>query len=169
MPYTHIQEHIELIARHEQEFLDKRSRAECISDSISSFVATFRFVIAHICVFALWVMVNTLRIPGVRHFDPRPFSLLATIVGLEAILLVSFILMRQNRQARRSEERDHLMLQLLLISEKEITAILRMERQMADRLGLEKAANSPEVRELSKTTQIERVAQTIKEALPSTE
>jgi len=42
-------------------------------------------------------------------------------VALEAILLASFILMRQVRIWRRSEEREHLMLQILLLSEKELT------------------------------------------------
>jgi hypothetical protein len=34
--------------------------------------------------------------------------------------------MRQSRMSRRAEERDHLMLQLLLLTEKELTAVLGM-------------------------------------------
>ena len=165
MSHTHIQDHVELIARHEQEFLAKRSHAERISDAVATFVGSLKFVLAHVCFFLAWILVNT--VPRFHHFDPAPFSLLGTCVGLEAILLVSFILMRQMRMGRRAEERDHLMLQVLLLSEKEITALLRMERQIADKVGLEKAANTPEVRELSKTMSIERVAQTIKDTLPA--
>ena len=90
-----------------------------------------------------------------------------TIVGLEAILLASFLLMRQTRVSRRAEERDHLMLQLLLLTEKEVTAVLSLERQIAKQLGLEDAANRSEVRELSRDTSIDEMAQTIKEALPT--
>lgn len=165
MSQTHIQDQVELIAKHEQEFLAQRTRTERISDAIAAFVGSLKFVVAHVGVFAAWIFANTFTVPHVPHFDPRPFSLLSTCVGLEAILLVSFVLMRQMRIGRRSEERDHLMLQVLLLSEKEITALLRMERQIAGNFGLEKAANNPEVRELSKTTEIEKVAQTIKENL----
>jgi uncharacterized membrane protein len=77
--------------------------------------------------------------------------------------------MRQARTSRRSDERDHLMLQVLLLSEKEITALLKINRQIANHLGLDRAANNPELRELSQHTSIEDVAQTIKENLPAAE
>jgi hypothetical protein len=42
-----------------------------------------------------------------------------------------------------------------------------MDRQIAKQMGLEKVANSPEVRELSQHTSIDDVAQTIKDSLPA--
>ena len=50
----------------------------------------------------------------------RPLPALALFVALEAILLASFILMRQGLLAKRADERSHLMLQLLLLAEKEM-------------------------------------------------
>jgi uncharacterized membrane protein len=85
---------------------------------------------------------------------------------MEAIVISSFILIRQSRLGRRSDERDHLMLQILLLTEKEITAVLGMDRHIATEMGLHKEANQPNVRELSRETSIEDVAQTIKESLP---
>ena len=84
---------------------------------------------------------------------------------MEAILLASFILMRQARMSRRADERDHLMLQILILTEKEITAVLKMDRHIAVQVGAEKAANTAEVRELSQQTSIDEVAQTIRENL----
>jgi uncharacterized membrane protein len=167
MPQTHIQEHIDLIARHEQEFLAQRTPAERIGDSIASLVGSLLFVALNLAVSSAWIAWNVA--PHVRHFDPAPFSLLGTILALEAILTASFILMRQARTSRRSDERDHLMLQVLLLSEKEITALLKINRQIANHLGLDRAANNPELRELSQHTSIEDVAQTIKENLPAAE
>ena len=92
-----------------------------------------------------------------------PFSLLGTCVGLEAILIASFILMRQARLARRADERDHLMLQILLLTEKEITAVVRMNREMAAKMGLSGIARDPEIKELGVETSIDEVAQTIQE------
>jgi len=164
MSQTHIQTHIELIAKHEQEFLAQRTPAERISDAIAEFVGSLKFVIAHLCLFATWITLNLL--PHTDHFDPKPFGLLQTIVAMESILVASFILIRQSRLGRRSDERDHLMLQILLLTEKEITAVLGMDRHIASEMGLHKEANQPDVRELSKETSIEDVAQTIKDSLP---
>ena len=164
MSQTHIQEHVDLIAKHEQEFLAQRTRAEIISDAIAEFVGSLKFVTAHLCIFATWIIFNLL--PHTDHFDPKPFGLLQTIVAMESILVASFILIRQSRLGRRSDERDHLMLQILLLTEKEITAVLGMDRHIASEMGLHKEANQPDVRELSKETSIEDVAQTIKDSLP---
>ena len=169
MAQSHIQEHIDLIARHEQEFLEKRTRSESLGDRIAAFAGSFGFVSLHLLFFLGWIAVNTLRVPGIAHFDPSPYSLLATLVAVEAILLASFILMRQARMSRRADERDHLMLQILLLTEKEITAVLGMDRQIAKEMGLEKIANSTEIRELSQHTSIEDVAQTIRDTMSETE
>jgi uncharacterized membrane protein len=164
MSQSHILEQIELIAKHEQEFLEQRTQAERVSDVIAGFIGSLPFVAVHLCIFAVWIVLNLL--PHVRHFDPEPFSLLQTLVAMEAILAASFILMRQARMGRRSDERDHLMLQILLLTEKELTAVLGMDRKIASEMGLTHAANTQEVRELSQETSIEDVAQTIKENLP---
>jgi uncharacterized membrane protein len=169
MPQNHVQEHIELIARHEEEFLAKRTRNQRLADSIASFAGSFSFVLLHLLIFAVWVAVNTWNFPGLRHFDPPPYSLLGNIVAAEALLLASFILMRQTRMSRRADERDHLMLQILLLTEKEITAVLGMNRQIAKEMGLDKVANAPEAKELSRETSIEDVAQTIRENMPEPE
>lgn len=167
MSQQHIQDHIELIAKHEQEFLAQRTRAELLSDAVARFVGSLAFVVAHVACFIAWIVWNVL--PHTYRFDPKPFPLLATIVGLEAIVLASFIVMRQARLGRRSDEREHLMLQILLLTEKETTALLEVNRQIARQMGLERVANAPEVRELAKETSIEEVAQVIKETLTEAE
>jgi uncharacterized membrane protein len=164
MPENHIQQQIDLIAKHEQDFLSQRTRGERFADAIAAWIGSLTFVTAHIIFFATWITLN--RIHGHHHWDPRPFSLLQCIVAMESILAASFILIRQSRLGRRSDERDHLMLQILLLTEKEITASLHMNRQIAEEMGLHKEANTQEVQELSKDTSIDEVAQTIKETLP---
>jgi uncharacterized membrane protein len=166
MPPDHIQEHVDVIAKHEQEFLARRTRAERLGDSIAAFTGSLAFVLLHIVVFAGWIAANTFSTP-VRHFDPLPYSLLGTILAFEAILLASFILMRQTRMGRRADERDHLMLQILLLAEKEITAVVTMNRQIAGSMGLQKVVKDKEIEQLGQHTSIDDVAQTIKESLPA--
>jgi uncharacterized membrane protein len=166
MPQSHIQEHVDLIAKHEQDFLINRTPAERLGDSIAGFAGSLPFVCIHLAIFAGWMAFNILSSTNPHHFDPPPFPLLGTIVALEAILLASIILMRQSRMSRRAEERDHLMLQVLLLTEKEITAVLGVDRQIAGKVGLKQIETNKEIEQLSQNTSIDEVAQTIKDQLP---
>ena len=164
MAESHLQEQIEMISRHEQEFLEKRTRAQRLGDAIGSFVGSLGSVVLHLAIFAFWMIWNVSR--RTVHFDPAPFALLGTLVAMEAIILASFILMRQARMNRRADERDHLMLQVLLLTEKEITAVLKMDRKIAQHVGLDQVANSSELKEMSRDTSIDEVAEIIRESMP---
>jgi uncharacterized membrane protein len=166
MSDEHIREHIDLIAKHEQEFLERRTLAQRVGDAVAGFVGSLKFVGLHVVAVGAWLVVNVGTVAGVRHFDPPPFSLPGTVVSFEALLLGSFIVMRQTRMSRRSDERDHLMLQVLLLTEKEITALLGVERQMAERLGMQGVAKDKHLEKLSQDTSIDDMAQTIQESLP---
>ena len=162
---NHVQEHIDTIAKHEQEFLARRSKAERLEDLTAAIVGNLGFVAAHILLFLFWILVNTLHVLEIPHFDPVPFSLLGTVVAMEAILLASLILMRQSRLARRADEREHLMLQILLLTEKEVTAVISMNQQIAVRWGCRRLKNSKEIEQLGRNTSIDQVAQDIQRSL----
>ena len=161
--HEHVQEHIEMIARHESEFLARRTESEKIADRIAGFVGSLKYVLMHFVIFAAWIVWNTRGHSRVHHFDPYPFPLLDLILALEAIVVASFILIRQQRISRRSEEREQLMLQVLLLSERETTAVLGMEQQIAKRLGLHDLAKDQEISQLSEQTSIDEMAQIIQE------
>jgi len=161
----HLREHIDLIARHEQEFLEQRTTTEKLGDKMASFIGSLGYVAAHAVLCPLWLWWNHASL--LPHFDPFPYPLLDVWLAFEAILVASFILMRQSRMARRSEERDHLMLQILLLTEREITAVLGVDRQMATSMGLHRIAADKEISQLSEQTSIDEVAKIIRESLPS--
>ena len=167
MQHPHLQEHIDLIARHEQEFFAQRTASERAGDAIAAFAGSLRFVSFHICLFAVWITINTLNATGHWRFDPYPFPMLDTILAIEAILLASFILMRQGRMGRRSDEREHLMLQMLLLTEKETTKLLEVNAEIAARLGLQSVARDQDLAAMTQDTPIDEVAETIKESLPA--
>jgi uncharacterized membrane protein len=56
-----------------------------------------------------------LQIVSIPPFDPFPFPLLAVFPALEAVLLTSFVLIRQNTMDLRSERRNHLDLQINML------------------------------------------------------
>ena len=162
---NHVQEHIDTIIKHEHEFLARRSPAERLGDLTAGVVGNLGFVAVHLVFFLFWILVNTLHVTPIPHFDPVPFSLLGTVVAMEAILLASLILMRQARLARRADEREHLMLQILLLTEKEVTAVISMNRQIATKVGLRDMDNSKEIEQLGRNTSIDDVAQEIQRSL----
>ena len=167
MSSSHLQQHIDLIAKHEQDFLERRTWAERTGDIVAGWMGNLKFVIVHIILLIVWVVVNTLRVPHLLHFDPFPFATLDLIFAFEAILLASFVLMRQSRISRRSDERNHLELQILLLTEKEITATLRLCRAMAQQSGLKEIVKESDIEQLTQKTQIDEVAESIRESLPN--
>ncbi len=166
MQHPHLQEHIDLIARHEQEFFENRTGSERVGDVIASFAGSFGFVGVHLTLFVTWIAVNSLNALSRWRYDPYPFPMLDTVLAIEAILLASFILMRQTRMGRRSDEREHLMLQLLLLTEKETTKLLEVNTLMAANMGIKSIARDRDLAALSEDTPIDEVAETIKDSLP---
>ena len=162
------QSHIDSIVRQEEEALERRSSSERLADSVGVFAGSLPFVVLHLALVMVWLLVNSGQISRIRPFDPWPFSLLGVIVAVEAVILSSFILMRQNRMMRRGERRDHLNLQVDLLAEKEITKVLQMVRAICEHMGLQHIMADQEIRELSQNTSIESLSQTLEERLPET-
>jgi uncharacterized membrane protein len=162
---NHLKDHIAIIAKHEEEFLGARTPPEHVADLLGSFIGSLGFVAIHVAWFTTWILINTLHVGNIPRFDRPPFPLLDTAVAIEAIFLASFIVMRQSRLSRRSDERDHLILQVLMLAEKEVTAVLNVQRQLAVKADLPELPNNVEIAQLSQQTSIDEVAQSIKESL----
>jgi uncharacterized membrane protein len=160
--------HIDSIVKREEEALERRSRSERLADEIGGFVGSLHFVVIHLVLVAGWLLANQGTVPSIRPFDPYPFTLLGVIVAVEAVILSSFIIMRQNRMMRRGERRDHLNLQVDLLAEKEITKVLQMVRAICEQMGLQKIIADPEIRELSQNTSVESLSRTLEDRLPET-
>ena len=154
------------MAKLEGQFLEERTRIEKASDAIGSFVGTMWFVLVHVTWFSAWFAINTGLVRGIRPFDPYPFIFLSMAVSVEGVLLTTFVLMKQNRMAKRADLRDQLNLQIDLLAEKEVTKILQLLRSVAGQMGLEEAAEEPEVKELSQNTAVESLARELRDKLP---
>ena len=55
---NHVQDHIDTIAKHEQEFLTGRSPAERLGDLTAAVVGSLGFVAVHIFLFLSWILVT---------------------------------------------------------------------------------------------------------------
>ena len=128
----------------------KKTRQDRLADWITRFSGNMLFLYLHALWFGLWILVNVGTHPLVG-FDPYPFGLLTMIVSLEAIFLSTFVLISQNKMGEVADARSDLDLQIDLLSEYEITRILRLVDAIADKMGIEEAAD-PELDELKTTT-----------------
>jgi uncharacterized membrane protein len=77
-----------------------RSAQLRVADRITTFVGSMPFVYVHLIWWAPWLLF----LSGVDH----DFSILTLIVSLEAILISTFVMISQNRQAERDEIRADL-------------------------------------------------------------
>ena len=92
--------------------------------------------------------------------------LLSLCVSLEAVLLTTFVLMKQNRMSKRADQRNQLTLQVDMLAERETTKALQMLRAICERLGIEEQAREPETKQLSEETAVETLARELKRKIP---
>lgn len=157
---------IHSVAEVERAFEDRRSVSQYVTDAIADFSGTVVFVVLHVILFTAWFVVNTRKLPGIPQFDPYPFVLLSMVVSVEAVLLSTFVLMKQNRMQRKTDHRDHLNLQIDLLAEKEVTKMLQLLRLVCIKLEIKEAALDVELDEMIRTTSVDHLAQSIRDAMP---
>jgi uncharacterized membrane protein len=149
---------IQAIMRLERETREKRSALERVTDRVSGLAGSPVFIFVHLIWFGLWLGFNW-RGPGT--FDPYPFNLLTLAVALETIVLTGFVLMAQSRMTQQADKRAHLDLQINLLAEQELTAILKMQCLLAERAGIDVAAVDPRLDQLRTRTDVHRLAATL--------
>jgi len=123
---------IESILDIEQQRRDRKPGWYRVVERLARFCGTIGFLWMNLAWFAVWIGFNVLGKP----FDPYPFTFLILVVSLEAIVLSILILISQNLSAVENERRHHLDLQINLLNEREMTALLRLVTLMADRMGI---------------------------------
>lgn len=158
-----LQENVENIKAWERALLHERSTGERIGDWIAARAATGGVMALHVVWFAAWIAANTGLIPGVAPFDPFPFTFLTMVVSLEAIFLALFVLASQNRLTRQSDKRAHLDLQIDLLSEREMTAVLQLLQDIARHLGVRTSVTADQLRDLAKKTDVNSLAERMDE------
>ena len=134
---------------------------ERLAGAISRFAGHLRFVYAHALVYGFWIIANLGWIPGVRPWDPT-FVVLAMIASVEAIFLSTFILITQNRMAAAADRRAELDVQISLLAEAEITKLVELVSQIAERMNVP-GAEADEVEEMKRRVVPEAVLDAIEE------
>jgi uncharacterized membrane protein len=93
-------------------------------------------VYLHAIWFGVWILLNMDWL-GMKALDPFPYGLLTMIVSLEAIFLSTFVLISQNRLSEEADRRADLDLHIGLLTEAELTNVLKVLPAVSDKLGIE--------------------------------
>jgi uncharacterized membrane protein len=151
---------IESILRIEKEDERKLLLHHRALHAVGRFVGTPYFFAIQSLSVGLWVWINT-RVAYGWQFDEYPFPLLAVVLALEAVLLTSCVLIRQNISDQAFERRNHLELQINLLAERESTLSLALLQRIAAHLKcpVEKNAQSEQ---LADKTEVDEIAQDLR-------
>jgi uncharacterized membrane protein len=157
---------IEVIAQMEHDALHRRTWTERFSESTVKTVGSIAFLVLNVLLMVVWALTNLSLIPGLTPFDRFPFGILALIVSAESIILTIFVLISQNRLMRQAEKRAHLDLQVGLLAEQELTALVQMVHKLCEHAGVN-VDYSKHAETFGEATDVHKIARELDEKLPS--
>jgi uncharacterized membrane protein len=161
-PANPTRENIEAIAKLEHDALKNRTYTERVSEAIAKLIGSVPFLLFNVGLIALWTSINLKLIPAIPVFDPFPFGGLALVLSTESVFLTVFVLMSQNRMVRQADRRSHLDLQISLLTEQELTAVLLMLQKLCNYLGV----NVDSSKDFAKATDVNQLVNELEEKLP---
>ena len=138
----------------------RKSRQQRVSDAVTRWCGSMRFVYLHALVFGGWIAWNV-RASPLPKFDPYPFVMLAMFASVEAIFLSTFVLITQNRMSQLSAAQSELDLQINLLAEHEVTRLISLTERIARQLGVPVA--DAELEELKQDVEPAKVLTEIEE------
>lgn len=117
----------EYYARHEQQV----TRPQAIVENMSRYLGHPGYVFGNVIFIIAWIAWN-LAAPefSFDQFDEPPFFWLQGFIGLNALLISTTVLIRQNRMAKLAEHHAHLDLQVSLLAEEKTSKIIAMLEEL---------------------------------------
>jgi uncharacterized membrane protein len=107
-----------IAANTDDDFDERRTLGERLSDGLASFGGSWAFLISFGCVLVVWMAINV--VAGTGAFDPYPFILLNLVLSCIAAIQAPIIMMSQKRQEQKDRARSSNDYQVNLKAELEI-------------------------------------------------
>ncbi len=146
-----VSENIETIAefhaRHEQHM----SRPQAVIEKLSLWLGSPAYVAATLLFVVCWIVANLVAPKyGYRAIDEPPFFWLQGLVSLNAFIISTTVLIRQNRMSRLAEHHAHLDLQVNLLTEEKTSKIIDLLEQLRHDLPNVADKHDPEAAQMAK-------------------
>jgi uncharacterized membrane protein len=133
------QRNVAIIAEMEKAASLVRTRGERLAEWLASLVGSWTFLIVQTLILLSWLTLNIAM--WISHWDPYPFILLNLALSFQSAYAAPILMIAQNHQAKLSERRNHLDLQINMLAEQESTEILRLLRLLCERSGVKLHTN----------------------------
>lgn len=159
------QEHLgtvsEFYARHNEEL----SPVQRAVEKISYFLGSPGYVVGNLVFVVLWIAWN-LAAPelGFDQWDEPPFFWLQGLIALNAFVISTTVLIRQNRMSALATHHAHLDLQVNLLAEEKNSKIIQMLEELRRDLPNVRDKVDREAEELGKPTDTEAVLSIIEDS-----
>jgi uncharacterized membrane protein len=154
---------VQAIADLEKKMLEERAHIGRLSELTTKIAGSGKFIVGHLVVFGVWIALNATRFA----FDPKPWDLLNLALTFEAIVLTSIVLIAQRDLKRVTDLRANLDLQVNILAEQELTAILGLLNRVCAKLGIDPKRADPDVEQLAQDTDVKTIATVIEKSLDS--
>jgi uncharacterized membrane protein len=136
----------------------KISSSQRILERISHFLGQPIFLGIILFFVAFWILANVaLRQFGMAEFDPEPYFWLQGVVGLGALLTATVVLSKQNRLTKLEEQRAHLDLKVMLLTEQKTAKLINLLEELRRDLPNVRNRHDPEAAELQQSMNPELV------------
>jgi uncharacterized membrane protein len=114
-------------ARHDEHV----STAQRVVEKMAHFLGSPSYVFANVVFIVCWIAANLVADDiGWKQVDEPPFFWLQGIVGLNAFVISTTVLIRQNRMSRLAEHHAHLDLQVNLLTEEKSSKIIALLEEL---------------------------------------
>jgi uncharacterized membrane protein len=157
-----LERNIESLMERRREEAAAATRHERFVTAITRFTGSMLFIYVHLAIFGFWIVANVWGLPGIRQFDPS-LAYLAVAASLEAIFLATFVLITQNRMSAAADRRADLHVQMTLLVEHELTRLMALVSEVAQKLGVTTSVDS-EVEELKQDVTADAVLDKLESA-----
>ena len=126
-----VSENIETIAEFCAMHEMRKSRPQTMIEQFSYLVGSPGYIIASVMFMVLWIGYNLLAATiGTPVIDEAPFFWLQGIIAVNAFIISTTVLIRQNHAAKLAEHNAHLDLQISLLTEKKSSKIIELLEEL---------------------------------------
>ncbi len=160
-----ISQNVESIAAFYKREQLKVGGSQRLVEAISTFVARPVFLGCIVVFVGLWIAVSLgAAALGLPNWDPAPFFWLQGVVSLLSLLATTVVLISQERWAKLEERREHLDLQVNLLTEQKTTKLIHLFEELRRDMPMVKNRHDAESETMQKPTDPHRVLAEIDEA-----
>jgi len=106
-------------------------RSQRLAETLANAVGHPACLLLILLLVALWVLGNLVCVKlGWGAFDPAPYFWLQGLVSLNALLITTVVLIKQNRVSRLAEQRAHLDLKVTLLIEQKTAKMIDLLEEL---------------------------------------